>query len=189
MRSPIAISLFLITPFARLFSHLHPIVWFNDYTIFTRIDAIAIGCVFALHKEVILTKISKNWPLTFWGSICAFILWTNIFQITSSYHIRLGFIFLPLGVGHGTIANIAIAFIMMYSVFGPHRLFYKFLNLKAMNYVGVLSYSIYLWQQFFIYNTNLWCNIFPINLLFIFLAAVFSYYIIEKPFLKLKAKF
>ena len=66
---------------------------------------------------------------------------------------------------------------------------YLFLNNKYLNYIGILSYSIYLWQEIFINDTSLMINHFPLNLLFIPLAALFSYYVIEKPFLKLKAKY
>jgi len=63
------------------------------------------------------------------------------------------------------------------------------LNSKIFNYVGVLSYSIYLWQQPFIFKRPMWVTHFPQNLFLIFVCAMFSYYIIEKPFLKLKSRF
>jgi peptidoglycan/LPS O-acetylase OafA/YrhL len=189
IRNYFAFSLFLIVPFVRLFSYYHPIVWLTDLTIFTRIDAIAIGCIFALHKDWILQRISKNWAAFFWIPIVVLFFWTNIGLASFSHKWHLGFIFVPLGMANGTIANIVVALIMMYSVFGPQKQWYKFLNLKWMNYIGILSYSLYLWQQFFINKTDYFYNAWPLNLLCLALVSLFSYHIIEKPFLKLKSKF
>jgi peptidoglycan/LPS O-acetylase OafA/YrhL len=58
-----------------------------------------------------------------------------------------------------------------------------------MNYVGVLSYSIYLWQQFFLSGTGDWFTLFPQNVVLALLTAMGSYYFIERHFLKLKDKF
>ncbi|MEP6747110.1 MAG: acyltransferase [Bacteroidota bacterium] len=189
IRTHVALALFLVVPFIRIFAHYHTISWLNDLTIFLRIDAIAIGCLFALHKDWILARLSKNWSLVFWTSIVVFICWTNLGLLSYQYKLHSGPLFIPLGIGDGTIANIVIAVIMMYSVFGPRKQWYTFLNLKWMNFIGILSYSIYLWQQFFLNNTGQFYNTLPVNLIFIVMAALFSYYLIEKPFLKLKSKF
>jgi peptidoglycan/LPS O-acetylase OafA/YrhL len=188
-RNYVAMSLFFIVPFVRVFAHYHTISWLNDLTIFLRIDAIAIGCVFALNKDWILQKLSKNWSLVFWVSLFVFFCWTNLGLLSYQYKLHSGPLFIPLGIGDGTIANIVIAVIMMYSVFGPRRQWYKFLNLKWMNFIGILSYSIYLWQQFFLNKTEFVYNSFPVSVLFIAMASLFSYYLIEKPFLKLKSRF
>lgn len=186
-RKIVAISLIIIVPFIRYFSFYHPVYWINELTIFTRIDSIAVGCFFALYKENIIKHFTPHWTKIFYFSIIS-LFFLRIFPIYA-HKTNLDFIFIPIGSTHGTIANILIASIMMYSVFGPKRIWYKVLNLKIINYIGTLSYSIYLWQQLFIYQSDFWINKFPQNLIFIFLAALFSYYIIEKPFLKLKQKF
>ena len=103
--------------------------------------------------------------------------------------INLGFVFVPLGTTHGTIANFTIGFLMMYSIFGPRNLWFSFLNLKVINYIGILSYSIYLWQQMFISGASNWGTTYPQNLFFILIIAMLSYHFIEKPFLRLKTKF
>jgi peptidoglycan/LPS O-acetylase OafA/YrhL len=65
--------------------------------------------------------------------------------------------------------------------------FARILNWKPVAFVGVLSYSLYLWQQPFInrYAHHVW-NRFPINIAFAFLAALISYYLVEKPFFALR---
>ncbi len=187
-RIKIAFSIFLIVPLIRAFIFFHPINWVNDLTLFTRADSIALGCIFALYKDEIIKIIQPHWRKVFYLSILSLFL-LSYFKYNYA-RLGLSFIFIPLGTTYGSIANIAIAIIMMYSVFGPQKFWFKFLNLKIINSVGLLSYSIYLWQQIFIYGiSNYWIGKSPQNLVFIIIAAMISYYFIEKPFLKMKNKF
>jgi peptidoglycan/LPS O-acetylase OafA/YrhL len=186
-RKKTALIFILIVPFIRIFAYFHPVFWLSELSIFTRIDAIAIGCFCALYKNEIIKRLSPYWTPIFYSSIA--LLCLSNFLIFLMEKINLGFIFIPFGKTHGSFANILIALLMMYSVFGPERSWFKFLNNKIINNVGLLSYSIYLWQQFFIYNKSFWICNYPQSLVMIMGAALFSYYIIEKPFLKLKTKF
>ena len=57
----------------------------------------------------------------------------------------------------------------------------KFLNSSPMVTLGVMSYSIYLWQQpFFNHQSSAWFTAFPFNLIGIALFSCFSYYVVEK---------
>jgi peptidoglycan/LPS O-acetylase OafA/YrhL len=64
-----------------------------------------------------------------------------------------------------------------------------FLNSRAISHLGVLSYSLYLWQQLFIGAAHyppkrlLW------GLLFSFLLAEASFHLVERPFLRLRRRF
>ncbi|MDI9319744.1 MAG: acyltransferase [Phycisphaerales bacterium] len=186
-RKKTVMGLILTVPLIRVVLFFHPIIWMDELTIFTRIDSIATGCLFALYKDEILMKIQKHWQKVFYASVI--IIFSLPILSLLMNKINLGFVFIPLGKTHGTIANFAIGFIMMYSIFGPRNLWFNFLNLKVINYIGILSYSIYLWQQIFISGASHWVTTYPQNLLFIFIIAMSSYHFIEKPFLKLKTKF
>jgi len=63
----------------------------------------------------------------------------------------------------------------------------RILNSKVLVYIGGLSYSIYLWQQPFI-NRNVKTSFtsFPLNITLALIFAIFSYYIVEKPGLRLR---
>jgi peptidoglycan/LPS O-acetylase OafA/YrhL len=63
----------------------------------------------------------------------------------------------------------------------------RMLNSRILRYIGVLSYSLYLWQQPFLNraSTSIYTS-FPINIILAFAAALASYYFVEKPFLWLK---
>jgi peptidoglycan/LPS O-acetylase OafA/YrhL len=186
-RKDAAAYLILITPFIRLYFQFYPADWINNLSIFTRIDSIAIGCYLALHRKELLARLQKHWNTFFYGALLVlFILPWLEFMALGSY---LSLFFVAFGGISGTIASGAIAVILFYSVYGPQGVWYKVLNTKAFNYIGVLSYSLYLWQQLFVAKRTWWVTHFPQNVFCIFFAAMFSYYIIERPFLLLKSKF
>lgn len=65
----------------------------------------------------------------------------------------------------------------------------RMLNSRSLGYIGVLSYSLYLWQQPFLNraSTSIYTS-FPINIILAFAAALASHYFVEKPFLRLKER-
>ena len=109
-------------------------------------------------------------------------------------------IFLPLVFRPGaylvfspTIQAPAIAYLIGSYIVVRRGMGYSLLNHPLPAYLGTLSYSIYLWQQFFLVSPQVmnvyWFQAFPQNLGFIFIFAMFSFYAIERPFLNLKARF
>ena len=88
----------------------------------------------------------------------------------------------------GTITNICIGFIIVISITRQNNIYFKLLNSAPLNYLGILSYSIYIWQQLFFSDNIGWLSSFPINLFLIIIVAIISYEFIEKPFLKLKER-
>jgi peptidoglycan/LPS O-acetylase OafA/YrhL len=60
------------------------------------------------------------------------------------------------------------------------------LNTRVFDYVGRLSYSLYIWQQLFFDQELGSLSRWPFNLVSICIVANISFYFIEKPFLKLK---
>jgi peptidoglycan/LPS O-acetylase OafA/YrhL len=95
-------------------------------------------------------------------------------------------VFIPTS---GTIINVCICLLLLYFILREKSIGYKFLNHPVIRYIGVLSYSLYLWQQFYICDLDYWVFDFPQNLLFIFLTAMSSHYLIEKPFLRIRDRF
>lgn len=96
----------------------------------------------------------------------------------------------------GTYMSIYFMFLIGWCTSGHHstNLIVRLLNLKIADKIGILSYSLYVWQQFFLvpsYNTysTYWWTIFPQNLFLLCIAVFISYYLIEKPFLTLKKRF
>ena len=182
------IFLVLIVPFIRVYGHYHEVSFLSNYTIFYRIDAIAVGCVIALYEKEITRNIQPYWRYVFPIVLAALLC----FRVGANFvrSIGLGDLFIPLGTTSGTVANVLIALLILYTVHGPKSYWSSFVNHPWITQIGVYSYSIYLWQQLFLTNTPIfWANRFPQNLIFIFLASIISYRLIEKPFLKIKSRF
>jgi peptidoglycan/LPS O-acetylase OafA/YrhL len=87
-----------------------------------------------------------------------------------------------------SIVNVGIAILIHRCVYTPNDWVGRFLNWRPVAFVGILSYSIYLWQELFTRRSNAWMEHFPQDLLFIGMAALASYVVLEKPFLRLRRK-
>lgn len=89
---------------------------------------------------------------------------------------------------------VLIAFLISISMIYEDTFVNKFLNLKYIKLIGVLSYSLYVWQQLFT-NNQPWKSWFKygdsiiLNTCVLFLVAYISYNFYEKKFIKLKNKF
>ncbi|HEX3384550.1 MAG TPA: hypothetical protein VHS53_05150, partial [Mucilaginibacter sp.] len=73
----------------------------------------------------------------------------------------------------------------------PGPVFWLF-NTKLLKRIGILSYSIYIWQQVFTSNDQKLPHFmiaYPYNILCIIVVSCASYYLYERFFLNLKKKF
>jgi peptidoglycan/LPS O-acetylase OafA/YrhL len=88
--------------------------------------------------------------------------------------------------------NVAFALTVLRYVQAPLLPLGRLLNRQPLISIGVLSYSLYLWQQLFLIQwrpvTSVFV-VFPLNILMAFACAAVSYRLIEKPFLQLKHRF
>jgi len=88
-----------------------------------------------------------------------------------------------------TLTNLAIALCIDRWVRWPDDRVGRLLNTRPMIFVGGLSYSLYLWQQVFVEKHRAWAvQKLPLNLVCMVGAALASYYLIEQPVLRLRAR-
>jgi peptidoglycan/LPS O-acetylase OafA/YrhL len=145
-------------------------------------DVLAIGCLLAgwrewLHQRTWYMNLLQRRPFLL---ITLLALMVNLSQDRPRIYIAVG----------ESIMNLCIAICidrcMTYSSFRLGRV----LEWKPLAFIGVLSYSLYIWQQPFLNrNSPSPLSAFPINILVVVFAALASYYMIEQPFLKLKSRF
>ena len=88
-----------------------------------------------------------------------------------------------------------IGIIIISNIYPAEDAMFKFLNNKWLMKIGVLSYSLYIWQQLFTMTKGepTWTKVpwysFPINVILLLVVSYLSYNYYEKWFLKLKDRF
>jgi peptidoglycan/LPS O-acetylase OafA/YrhL len=147
---------------------------------FTRIDAIATGCVLAFlacdpRWRARLDRLSdSNLTLLAVGLCLAG-------SLALSASAKFG-----VGVAYSLNA-VCIAILLWAAVRRSGSRVGRILNHWTLQSIGVASYSLYLWQQLFLdHGQTGFVHRFPQNVVFAVIAAVLSYRLIERPFLALK---
>jgi peptidoglycan/LPS O-acetylase OafA/YrhL len=178
----VALAAVILCPIVRLvlmsgFPALRPGI---GETFPTVADAIAIGCLLACYRSRIdssprlLALISAPW---FW--IVPLIAVGATFAPSAKLDCLVG----------QTVTNVGIALLIERVVRFPTAAAGRVLNAGPVVFLGMLSYSLYLWQQPFLnrYASGA-INRFPLNVALALAAAVCSYYLIEKPALRLRTR-
>ena len=89
-----------------------------------------------------------------------------------------------------TLDGVAIALGMLWLIQHAGSPLGRFFNSRLMVGIGVLSYSLYLWQQLFLTGENhTLLGRVPVSIVASFAAAWLSYRLVEQPFLTLKGRF
>lgn len=124
-----------------------------------------------------IRKTAANWLQPwFWIPL-------TIAAATMIHHLSLGQKVLVVGL--------IFPFLVASTMTHPESLPCRILEWKPIRYVGRLSYGIYLWQQIFLIQRNIvhWpfslLQTFPFNYLGFLACAAVSYYLIEKPCIRL----
>lgn len=102
-----------------------------------------------------------------------------------------GKILLPCG---NLLTNLCFAYMILFSIIRRDNFIFRILNSKIFVQIGIISYSLYIWQQLFIIPKGNYPILeqyfyFPFNLILVFIFGFLSFYFLEKPFLKLKERF
>ena len=89
---------------------------------------------------------------------------------------------------HRTVVAAAIPVLLGYTVLHAEGLAGRFLEWPLLTWIGRLSYSLYLWQMLFLTNRTRDLGAlqsFPMALVYPFICAALSYYLLEKPMVRL----
>ena len=175
-----ALTVILLSPLSRMITYAVYPPWrfFEWAMLHTRLDTIMFGCVLALlwnNKQFqrVIEKLLR--PELFACSLLFLTVIGPLFEtgVRPRYQWIVGY---PL---HGVL----ISFVLVYVVKKPASLPGHFLNLGLMRHIGIISYSLYLWQEMF---DGPHVAFFPWNLIAIFACAELSYFLVERPALSLR---
>jgi peptidoglycan/LPS O-acetylase OafA/YrhL len=184
----LAVIVICVCPIIRTAMHIlgGPYVrYINGFGFQGRADALMFGCLLAMlcgtaAFEKVYVKVASLW--------CIFPL--ILIGVSSALEVRFGNYWdFPIGY---TLNGVCISIFLLWCVRNPGTRIGRLLNWKPVTHIGVLSYSIYIWQQLFLnpHNVSVFGTFFiakvPLSFLSIFLAASGSYYLIERPALRLR---
>jgi peptidoglycan/LPS O-acetylase OafA/YrhL len=191
----VATCLIVAAPAIRVLSHLlitGKLGAIENFMFHMRVDSLMFGCALAIvYKTPAFTKIAErilNWPFMLGALFFFFVVSGYLNQRFQGYYM------LPFGY---TLESIAISYLLFYFVTRPRSIGGRVLNGRPLVHIGLISYSLYLWQQLFL-TTPLdapshWSSSllgqFPFNLAAAFLAAELSWRLVEKPALNLRRRF
>ena len=143
-------------------------------------DALATGCLLAMFRKPLERDPRYMAMLTSRGFWLIPLLCIATLVITHPS--------VQLGISP-TLANFGVA-LAIHRLLSVRTFATRMLETPVLVKIGVLSYSIYLWQQVFLdRHWPLWFHRFPINVVFAVLAGAASYYLVERPFLRLTSRF
>lgn len=196
-RAMLALALpILLAPVLRIVGYLHwvPPAWqwvVNPYSFLLHCDALGLGCgaAFALQKHAAWTRALL---CTRPGLVCAAALGCITVPSILSRLFLAGFLTVPFTPSCQALGFVTL---MLQSVLLPHWGAFRLLNSAAAGHLGVLSYSLYIWQQPFCASPATfgldqpWWLSFPGWLVSTLTVAALSYYAFERPFLGLRARF
>jgi peptidoglycan/LPS O-acetylase OafA/YrhL len=154
---------------------------YHDLEMFPMVaDSLAMGCLLAMVGGWLK---ERNWCLQLFRPLYSVGLVVLILVINR----YLGYT--VVSVFGTSIINLSLAILIYRCIYCSRDWFGRMLNWKPIAFVGVLSYSLYLWQQLFLNReSSSWECTFPQNLVFAIAAALGSYFLLEKPLLGLRRR-
>lgn len=168
-RITILLGVVLLAPAYRIACHFLGLHGRADETFPAVADVLAIGCMLAL-VQFVMPDIKARWA----GLMLIPIALVPVYLGFHHFHITalLLFVLWPL-------MHISIAGLLLHVVQRPYRM----LNVQPVMWLGRISYSLYLWQQLFLFNPRAqpWYSV-----VFAFVLASASYYLVEQPMLRLR---
>src|SRR5260370_1853990 len=150
------------------------------FLLHTRIDALMCGCLLALlintpRFESFYAKMARYW----WALPIEFMFFSGLmrFAFGNNYRNTVGY----------TIDSIFVALFIAWTTRNEKSLIGRFLNSRIIVRICVLSYSIYIWQTFFINANNRTCaNRMPWAVGLLWIVAELSHWLVERPTLRMR---
>lgn len=185
---PLALGVLAGLPLVRIvlfFALAHPAGRVPEAVVLSgSIDTLLVGCCLALLQNRAPWRETQR-RFIHGASVAGLLVLGFLLVPYASAKIPDGPVSACLAAFSPTITALSIGSMVVYVVENVHSLAGRFLNLAPIRHIGILSYSLYLWQQFFSSESK------PLqlaNYLFMFLAAEASFWIIEKPVLRLRTR-
>ena len=187
----IAVAAIVLSPLVRILSfRTHEALLHDSAGFHMHADALMFGCAAALLEgtarfERVYRAVTRVW-------------WLPVVGLAIGSYLEMRFQNywnFPFGE---TYTGLLLAFFLLWTVRNADSLLGRALNAPVITHIGVLSYSIYLWQTLFLHHLNgsvftsaawpsaAWLGRFPLNWIAIVAVAEISYRVVEQPSLRLR---
>ena len=177
----IAAAVVLLAPIARLaeWFMLPSVAAGIGHRFETVADAIAVGCLLAMTRALL-----HRLPLYMRALESPFFILVPVLAVAGALTHDRPLVSFAVGM---TMTNICLALVIDWCVTFHTGRIGRVLNAAPIVFVGWISYSLYLWQQPFLNRASTAdVTAFPVNLLLAVTCALVSYFVIERPSLKLR---
>jgi peptidoglycan/LPS O-acetylase OafA/YrhL len=156
----------------------------EDLPVFPAVaDGIAIGCLFAIGRQWLL---AQRWYLALSAPGWLLLHVPAIFVI---HHASEAWGWVDL-LGYPVLLLLIATIVEASTRWDPASIGARVLNARPLVWLGLLSYSLYLWQQPFLHHRLHEAHTtFPLNLALAFGLALLSYFLLERPLLRLRSRY
>jgi peptidoglycan/LPS O-acetylase OafA/YrhL len=181
-----AAAVLVLAPLTRLgmWYFLPDLRWSIGTAFQTNADALAAGCVLAGIRGWLWAR--PGYPRFQKSALFLIVPLLGVAAGVLISHESGPLLLVSYAIGQSVI-NVSIALCIDRCVRHHGDAFGRLLNWRPVVFVGVMSYSLYLWQEPFLNRLGgSLLNCFPVNILLAVLAALGSYYLVEKPCLNLR---
>lgn len=167
-RIKILLAVCALAPLYRVACHLAGLHGQADETFPAVADTLAVGCLLAVGKS--MPQIRGIWA----AAMMLPVIFVPAYAGRLHFHITAVLLFVLWPLMH-----LSIAGLLLHVVQRP----YRFLNVELIVWLGKISYSLYLWQQLFVFGKTARPWYFAV---FAILMAMASYHFVELPMLRLR---
>jgi peptidoglycan/LPS O-acetylase OafA/YrhL len=162
---------------------------FSGGSLLSNLDTLAFGCLLAYAHPLIGRRLNTGCVPIPWVVVYGVVLILVPYFLQHAH--LLGIFTVPFG---HTFQAMGLCLLISLSIHQPSKGASRVLNSKPVIWLGQLSYSIYIWQQFFCTNPVvfgwrlMWFQSFPFWILAALGTGITSYYLLERPLLKLRIR-
>lgn len=170
-RAKILVGVIVFAPLYRVACHFLGLQGPIDETFPAVADVLAMGCLLGIFKGR-MPAIKAEWALAMMVPVVLVPIYVGALR----FHVTPVLLFVLWPLMHLSIAGVVVHAVQRQ---------YWILNVRAMVWVGKISYSLYLWQQLFVFGEQAkpWYFV----LVAVGLASA-SYYLVEQPMLRLRER-
>ena len=183
----VAVSILLLSPFLRILT-LRMAPWTVDHfqidrMFHTRMDTIITGCVLALMEDSPKAYKAMEWAVRqpWLATVGLIALW--VVQVEDGIHFGL------MQAAGMSAEAVLLGYLIFYAVQNGSGWSGRLLNLAPLRHIGMISYSLYLWQQLFTGATRVPVRHRWMAVVLTFCCAETSYYLVEMPSLRLRDRY